>query len=446
MKSIITKIHQEASTEALARLINHESVATSDGTTNPPFGQGIALCLKEALQICKELGMTTYEDPAGFYGFADYGVGAELVAVVCHLDVVPAGDVTLWKTDPFVATIKEGVMYGRGSQDDKGPTIASLFGFKAVVDAGYQFNKRIRFIFSTDEETLWRCMAAYNKKEEQPTMGFVPDGSFPLVFAEKGLLQVELIGPGSSDIQLQAGDALNVVPAKACYHGSELTAVMKKLTQLGIEFDLTETEVTVKGKAVHASVAQLGENAINLLAMGLAPAVPHPALTFLAEQIGKQTNGATLFGEISDDVSGELTFNVGLLNVSDESSTIGIDMRLPVKSDKEALMKQLAKVAESYGLTLKEFDYVPAIYVPKESPLIQTLLKVYREKTGDLTEPMTSGGATLARTMDNLVAFGAHFPESKSLAHQANEGQVLSEMYQAMDIYASAIIELACEK
>ena len=216
---------------------------------------------------------------------------------------------------------------------------------------------------------------------------------------------------------------MNVVPAQARYHGLELTAVMKNLTQLGIDFDSSETEVTVKGKAVHASVAQLGENAINLLAMGLAPAVSHPTLTFLAEQIGKQTNGATLFGEISDDVSGELTFNVGLLNVSDESSTIGIDMRIPVKSDKEALMKQLAKVAESYGLTLKEFDYVPAIYVPKESSLIQTLLKVYREKTGDLTEPMTSGGATLARTMDNLVAFGAHFPESKAWPIKRTKGK-----------------------
>ncbi|WP_257874856.1 M20/M25/M40 family metallo-hydrolase, partial [Staphylococcus haemolyticus] len=81
------------------------------------------------------------------------------------MDVVPAGDPNDWDSDPFTATIKDGYIYGRGTQDDKGPSMAAMFAVKALVDRGYQFNCRIRFIFGTDEETLWRGIAVYNKKE-----------------------------------------------------------------------------------------------------------------------------------------------------------------------------------------------------------------------------------------------------------------------------------------
>ena len=86
---------------------------------------------------------------------------------------------------------------GRGVQDDKGPSLAALYAVKSLLDDGIQFTKRIRFIFGTDEETLWRCMNRYNQIEEQADLGFAPDSSFPLTYAEKGLLQVKLHGPGS---------------------------------------------------------------------------------------------------------------------------------------------------------------------------------------------------------------------------------------------------------
>ncbi|MGX7419956.1 M20 family metallopeptidase [Carnobacterium gallinarum] len=442
---ITNELHEE-SIQALHRLINCPSFNTSDGLTNPPFGEGIQLCLEEALAICEELGMTTYLDPAGFYGYGDYGSGADLIGVLCHLDVVPAGDLALWKSDPFHAVTKDGIIYGRGSQDDKGPTIASLYAFKAVVDAGYTFNKRIRFVFGTDEETLWRCMAAYNQKEEAPTMGFVPDGTFPLVYAEKGLLQVVLKGAGSSELALVCGDAFNVVPGKADYQGDKAEAVQAQLAKKAIQSDLQGNMVTVTGKAVHTSLANTGMNAINLLAQGLVTEYSHSVLDFLTEKVGNEANGASIFGEIKDEVSGELTFNVGLVEINPAFSEIKIDMRVPVTIDKEILATKLAEVASDYQLEYHEFDYVPSLYVPKDTALIETLLSVYREATGDLTEPIVSGGATFARTMKNMVAFGAHFPDSIGLAHQVNEGLVLSELYKATEIYAETIKTLCCDK
>lgn len=444
MKNWITEKHQKESLAALKRLIDIPSVNAADGTSFPPFGKAIEECLTEALMICEELGMTTYHDPAGFYGYADYGQGEELIAVLCHLDVVPAGDLALWETDPFQAVVKEGVMYGRGSQDDKGPTIAALYAFKAVVDSGVTFNKRIRFVFGTDEETLWRCMAHYNLKEEQPTKGFVPDSAFPVTYAEKGLLQAKLIGPGSTAFALACGDAFNVVPGNAQYQGQDAQLVSQKLAELGISQTLTDQTVTVNGKAVHSSAAEQGVNAVNQLATGLVQVHSHSMLQFLAEKVGTETNGFSIFGEVKDEMTGELTFNVATINVTETKSEIELDLRIPVSYPAADLVPLLEKAAAAYGLTYEEFDHVPALYVPKESDLVQTLTTIYQNKTGDQTRPITSGGATYARTMKNMVAFGAHFPDTKSLAHQANEGISITEMVQAMDIYAEAIFQLCC--
>lgn len=446
MDSMITEIHKKESLLALQKLIAIPSVNTSDGTTNPPFGQEIAHSLEEVLAISKSLGMSTYSDPAGFYGYADYGQGEDLVGILCHLDVVPEGDISLWETDPFEGVVKDGVIYGRGSQDDKGPTIAALYAFKAVIDAGLTFNKRIRFIFGTDEETLWRCMDRYNLNEEAPTMGFVPDGVFPLTYAEKGLLQAKLIGPGSKELALKCGEASNVVPGTATYTGHDAKDIAATLKKLEADIELSGHKVTVNGKAVHASTAELGINAINQLAQGLSVHYSHPILKFLAEKVAKETNGFSIFGEVKDELTGELTFNVGSIAIDEDGSEIVLDLRIPVDYTIEEIAVKLEKAASEYRLIYQEYDAVPSLYVPKESQLVQTLTTIYRNKTGDLTEPSTSGGATYARKMANMVAFGAHFPNSKSFAHQENEGMKLEELYLAMDIYAETIAQLCCEK
>ncbi|MDN5373068.1 MAG: succinyl-diaminopimelate desuccinylase [Carnobacterium sp.] len=445
MDSMIKEVHKTESLLALQKLIAIPSVNTSDGMTNPPFGKAIEDCLTEALVICEELGMTTYHDPAGFYGYADYGQGEELVGILCHLDVVPEGNLTLWKTNPFEGVVKDGVIYGRGSQDDKGPTIAALYAFKAVVDAELTFNKRIRFIFGTDEETLWRCMDQYNLNEEAPTMGFVPDGVFPLTYAEKGLLQAKLIGPGSNNLALHCGEASNVVPGKASYTGQDANEIAETLKELGIDYVLANQMITVNGKAVHASTAELGINAINKLAQGLAAHYTHPVINFLAEKVANETNGFSICGEVKDALTGELTFNVGSVHIDEASSEIVLDLRIPVKYTIEGIASLVEKTANEYKLVYEEYDAVPSLYIPKESPLVQTLMAIYRDKTGDLSEPTTSGGATYARKMTNMVAFGAHFPYTKSLAHQENEGMKLEELYLAMDIYAETIVQLCCK-
>ena len=195
MKSYnITESIKDDFLQSLKTIISYPSVL-NEGENGTPFGQAIQDILKKTLDLCQELSFKTYLDPQGYYGYAEVGEG-DLLAILCHLDVVPAGDLTDWETPPFEASIRDGRIYGRGAQDDKGPSLAALYAVKSLLDQGIQFKKRVRFIFGTDEETLWRCMARYNTIEEHASMGFAPDSSFPLTYAEKGLLQVKLHGPG----------------------------------------------------------------------------------------------------------------------------------------------------------------------------------------------------------------------------------------------------------
>ena len=445
MKKRIKDDVKEQFLNSLQTIISYPSVL-NEGENGTPFGQAIQDVLEKTLELARELGFQTYIDPEGYYGYAEIGQGEELLAVLCHLDVVPAGDLEDWQTPPFEATLKDGWLIGRGVQDDKGPSLAALYAVKSLLDQGLVFTKRIRFIFGTDEETLWRCMNRYNQLEEKADLGFAPDSSFPLTYAEKGLLQVKLHGPGWEDRPLQAGRALNVVPDKATYKGERLEELLPVIEQSGVNYTEETGAVTVLGLSKHSKDAAEGVNAIVGLAESLSLIQPHPALLFIADAVGEDATGAALFGEIKDEPSGALSFNIATLSIDEEQSEIGIDIRIPVLADKEALVKRLSEVAASYQLQYEEFDYVAPLYVPLDSPLVSTLMAVYQEETGDQTPAMSSGGATFARTMENCVAYGALFPDALQTEHQANERAKLDDLYRAMEIYAETIRRLAAKE
>ena len=430
--------------QALAQLIEIPSVINeTEGDT--PFGKNIDLALKKTLEICGQLGFSTYYDPKGYYGYAEIGNGEEMIGILGHLDVVPAGSNEEWVTPPFQAKIKDGKMYGRGTQDDKGPTLAALFATKALMNLGITFNKRVRFIFGTDEETLWRCMNRYCELEEIPSMGFTPDSVFPLVYAEKGLLQLLLEGKNETKLRLQAGNAFNAVPDTAEFSGEKQAELKAAFDALGFSYETTGDKVVVIGKAVHAQVTEKGINAINRLLIGLKQiGYTSKTIEFVNDLVKEDPFAEKIFGECEDEASGKLKFNIGKIELSEEIERLSIDIRIPVTADKQVIVNTLTKIAKEYGLEYKEFDYLKSIYVPKDHFLIQTLMKVYQDVTGDfVSEPISSGGATYARAMDNFVAFGAVFPQQTKTEHQPNEHIDLEEMFKAMHIYAKAIYLLS---
>lgn len=428
---------------AVKRLVAIPSVWQEDDS-GTPFGQPIDDCLDATLALCREMGFFTFKDPAGYYGYAEIGSGEQMIGVLGHLDVVPTGERSAWQSDPFSPEVRDGRLYGRGTQDDKGPTLAALFAVKALLDSGVQLEKRVRFIFGTDEETLWRCIDRYLAKEEVPQCGFTPDSAFPLIHAEKMLIQAWLHGPGDPLIELACDGALNAVPELARYEGPLWEELAAKLDELGYDFTAEDAEVVVFGKAAHSASADTkGVNAIARLCLALRQlGETHPAVKLIAEQIGEDANAREIFGPV-EDVSGRLTCNVAKLTITPEHSRIGLDIRVPVTFSKADYDTDIQAVAEQYGLRYEEFDVLPSLYMPADSPVITALMDAYKAVSGDMDSlPMTSGGATYARAIPNCVAYGAIFPGRDKVEHMPDEYLIIDDMMQAMKVYAEAIYRL----
>lgn len=421
----------------LDRLISIPSYYQEDKSVYP-FGENIQKVLEEMLSICKELGFKTYIDPEGYYGYAEVGEGDKLVGVLGHLDVVPPGNLEKWDNPPFSPVIKDGKYYGRGSQDDKGPTLAAIYALKTLLDSGLKLNYRVRFIFGTDEENLWRDMPKYIEKEEMPTIGFTPDSKFPLIYSEKGLLQCKLIGKNESGMLFKGGDAFNSVPSNMIVPKDE--ELKRVLTELNYEFEEKENDIEIIGKSVHAQVAETGINAINRYMHALTLlGKESKSGKFISENLIGFDFAEPIFGLIKDEHSGELKFNVGKIEFTENEEILGIDMRIPVTYDKEEIVKTLSEKAKEYGFEYRQHDYLKSIYVPLDSELITTLMSAYQEVTGDMeSQPVASGGATYARAMENCVAFGCVLPGRPKTEHQPNEYIVLDDMKQAMKIYMKA--------
>ena len=298
-----------------------------------------------------------------------------MLGILGHLDIVLAGKLKDWNHDPFDPIEKDGLLFGRGTQDDKGPLLASLFAVKALMDSGVRFNKRVRFIFGVDEETLWRCINRYKEKEETPALGFSPDARFPLIYAEKGLLQLNLEGKNRTSLRFSGGSAFNTVPDAMFYEDVMHEEMASKLDDLGYAYEWNDDGIEVKGEAAHAMIPEEGINAISRLCITLhAIGVESKVISFIAQEIGEDPNASRIFGDCHDEPSGKLKFNIGMINLGDKEQ-ISIDTRIPVTVPKDEIVKKLSAAAARYGLEYKEFDWLPPLYLPKDHLIIATLME-----------------------------------------------------------------------
>lgn len=201
----------------VSELIHFPSVSLEQNEANMPFGKACKDVLDYTLNLAQKMGFRT-KNLDGYCGYIEFGEGNDLVGIIGHLDVVPASLEDGWSSPPFEATIRENKIYGRGSIDDKGPVVASLYAMKILLDSGKKLNKRVRLILGLNEEKDWKCIRYYKEiGEEIPTISFSPDADFPCIYAEKGVLSIHLKHPFSIpnkeilEIDCQ-NNPLNVVP------------------------------------------------------------------------------------------------------------------------------------------------------------------------------------------------------------------------------------------
>ncbi|NEU29997.1 dipeptidase PepV [bacterium LRH843] len=436
----------------------------STATETMPFGKGIHKALTFLMKKGEECRFFT-KNLDGYAGLIEHGSGEESVGILVHIDVVPAGEG--WKTPPFSAEIRNGRIYARGAIDDKGPTMAAFFAMVIVKELNLPLKKRVRLIIGTDEESEWRCVDHYFKHEEMPTIGFAPDADFPIIYAEKGIADVivhwgELDDADQNDLTLahfHAGERLNMVPDLAVAKISGNIEQLKKVEEAFKAYLLKNKHngrasvqdqslmLTYEGVSAHGSTPEKGVNAGILLSVFLAEfsfqGGANRYLKFVKDYLLEDLNGEALAIDVSDDVSGSLTVNAGLLRFNEKEASIGLNIRYPVTASFDECMTRLQRLCESSQATINMRDHLKPNYVEKTHPLIQTLKKVYERQMGGEAPLLTSGGATYARSLKTGVAFGALFPGSEDVAHQKDEYIDIRDLLKATAIYAEAIYELA---
>ncbi len=197
---------------------------------------------------------------------------------------------------------------------------------------------------------------------------------------------------------------------------------------------------------VHAMHPEKGENAfakamLLLGKFGTALDV-HEFVTLYNTYLSNDYYGKKLALCCEDEISGPLTFNDGGIAYRDQKIYLECNLRYPVEVDFQKLDSRIQEKFASLGLEYTQVDHLKPVYSQKDSSLIHTLMGAYQEVTGDMSEPLTTSGASYARAMDNIVCFGPLYPGQEDVAHQANEYMEVAKYKEMTTIYIQALLGL----
>jgi succinyl-diaminopimelate desuccinylase len=402
------------------------------------------------------------------------------VGVAAHLDVVPPGD--LWKHPAFGGEVHGEEIWGRGTQDDKGGVAMAFAAIDILKRMGLEPRSDLRVLLGTMEETEdWRDMDLLMEREHIPEFTLVPDGAFPVIVGEKGLLTVEWRAdwdPAPADtlrfVGLSGGERHNLVPPRAVLWVScrrdEVDDVRQRLERLPdaktvrlsrdpptVAGDEPCFEVVFKGKAAHGAFPGLGHNAV-LDALGAVASLFGDSgagrfARFLLSTCGP-SDGAGLELDQEHTRMGETTVNLGVAEMGESHARVQISLRFPIGLHLDEVKvrfrdapKRLDGVRVHYMTLGRPHE---ALYLsPEDHPrLIHTLQSAYREGTGREPELASIAGTTYAKIFPLALPFGPQDESSgeEILAHQTDERITLERFTENIRVYAIALALLAFDR
>lgn len=446
----------------LARLIAVPSVRGAAGP-GMPYGPGPKEALDRAAAMLEAGGLTVMNFEDRMIS-ADIGTGEPELGILAHVDVVGVSEG--WTSDPFTLTERDGNLYGRGTSDDKGPAVAAMYALFAARDINPALGRKCRLILGSAEETGCEDIPLYMAKNPMPPCVFSPDSNYPVVNTEKGRFVADFSASwgGSAALprvtEITGGDTANIVPrtAAAKIAGMDMAALTRLCAEysektgvpLRAEGDEGAAVVTAEGVPAHASLPHLGVNAQAALVAFLA-ALP------LAESDGAacirrlaalfpfgDTAGEAMGMKMSDDISGVLTLNFGVLKLSPTGLTANFDSRTPMCADAMDLPGHVRGVLTDAGFTVDGIDATRCHHTPGDSPFVRTLLEIYEDYTGEPGECLALGGSTYVHEIPGGVGFGCELPGVDNRIHGTDEFIGVHQLFLSAKMFTRAILEI-CE-
>lgn len=450
LKEKINSIIEEnkpAMLELLGKLVAVPSVAEHIEGSEYPYGKPCAEALDIMIKAADEMGFAVrnYEYRAGA---ADWSaeMGAPELGILSHLDVVPVMAEN-WTSDPFTMIERDGNLYGRGTIDNKGPAVAALYALYAVRKAGVKLNKNVRLLFGCDEESGSSDIAYYLTQDKMPPMVFTPDGNYPVIHIEKGMIRF-CFRKNISDpiISMNAGTVPNAVPAAAQALLKADSAALSENGKLSVTSNSEGVTASYTGLAAHASTPEAGDNAITALMAALGENEAFADCKAISMLFPHGCTGGEGLGIAKEDKdSGRLTCVLSMMSVEDGKLCGTVDIRYPVNITKEEILETMQARFSEYGFDMEVLLMNDPHCVPEESEFVQTLLSVYEEETGDKGYCIAIGGGTYVHEIEGGVAFGAELPGWDYHMHGDDEFFPIDQLMMTARMIAAAIVKLCSE-
>lgn len=452
-------MQREAFLKDLKNLVDIRSVR-EEAKEGMPFGNGPARALEEAVRISASHGFDTvnFENYAGEITLGEDPV----LMLLAHLDVVDEGD--FWTYEPYNMKIVDGRAYGRGTTDDKGAALCCLYAMKAVRELFGPPKRGVRLVMGCGEETGSEDMDYYFSKREMLPYTLSPDADYPLINLEKGrfapCFTKKCDNTGKKTVlTFTGGNTKNIVPCKASavisgIEEKDISDIIKKCEEeTGVSFTAEEKDgklsVYALGVSSHAAHPESGNNAgtaLVYLINRLPLSENEASFSFRAlEKLfpHKETDGKSAGVKMSEEKSGSLTLNFGVLHFSEGVFTGALDMRCPLGANEENVKNVIEKALAENGFSFSgDTEMIPVHYVPEDAPIIKTALSVFEEYTGQKGECLSIGGGTYVHGIPGGVAFGIEFSGTDYRIHGADEFAVIDELLLTAKMYAAIIYEL----
>jgi len=320
--------------------------------------------------------------------WARRGAASPVVCFAGHTDVVPTGPLAEWHSDPFVPTVRDGKLYGRGAADMKSSIAAFVIAAEAFVQERPRHSGSIALLLTSDEE------------------GPAVDGTVKVVQALKArneLIDYCIVGePSSADL---LGDTL-----KNGRRGS------------------LSGKLRVKGVQGHVAYPHLVKNPIHLLA---------PALAEMAKTEWDKGNDS--FPPTSFQVS-NIHSGTGALNVVPGSIEVDFNFRFSTASTDASLKERVESILKKHGLEYSvQWTLGAKPFLSKNGVLAKTVVQAAKKHTGLNGEVTTTGGTSDGRFIIDICPEVIELGPVNASIHKLNEHITLEELEQLPRIYLEAL-------
>ncbi|WP_409228943.1 M20/M25/M40 family metallo-hydrolase [Gudongella sp. SC589] len=393
-------------------------------------------CLQYVLDLAEKFGFKTMTTSDMSVGIVEMGEGQECLGILVHVDIVGIGDPEKWTNGPFEGVCRDGFIWGRGTSDDKGAVIMSLYAMKAVLDSGVKFNRKVWLIIGTSEEGEWTDMETFKKEFTVPDFGFSPDGEFPVFNVEKGYADVILSFEEpmlSSILELKGGDSPNTVPSKAYIRLND------------------GREITVHGISTHSSTPEEGNNPIIELCGKLRDREESFRFArFVSRHLTNDGKPNDL--NIDDGLDNYQGEHVGIttaaptvLKLENGKLVLNVNIRQKYGTTLEKISRGFQEKSDEFGYSYEISNYLEPMRVSGDLPFLNIMREVSREYGVD-DSLKVAAGTSYAKSMERFVSWGPVFPEDPQTAHMEDERISVETMLLAAKLYAYFVYRMANEE